>query len=249
MNAIEVEHLSFSYPSGAVALDDITFSIAEGESVGLIGPNGAGKSTLLMHLNGILPERISDATPVRVFGESISRRNLYRVRRAVGLLFQNPDDQLFCPTVFEDVAFGPVQFGHNGANLDEVVRMVLDQVGLGGYGARSPHQLSHGEKRRACIAGLLAYAPRVLLLDEPTSGLDPRGRRELRDLLKTLPVTKLVASHDLEMISELCSRVIILDHGTLIAEGPSRELMSDSALMLAHGLEQVRSPGMRFTSA
>lgn len=238
MNAFEVAGLGFAYASGAAALSEVSFSIAEGECVGLIGPNGAGKSTLLMHLNGLLPDRIGDASAVRVFGEPISRRSLDRIRREVGLLFQNPDDQLFCPTVFEDVAFGPVQFGERGGELNALVARVLEQVGLPGYGPRSPHHLSHGEKRRVCIAGLLACAPRALLLDEPTSDLDPRGRRELKALLRTLPATKVIASHDLEMIAELCSRVLILDQGRLVRAGATLELLSDEALMLEHGLER-----------
>lgn len=242
MNAFDVDRLSYDYPNGARALHDVSFSVAAGERVGLIGPNGAGKSTLLMHLNGLLPERPEEKAAVRVFGEPIRRRNIDRVRREVGLLFQNPDDQLFCPTVFEDVSFGPEQLGGNGRPLKEVVAGALDQVGLAGYEARSPHHLSHGEKRRVCIAGLLACAPRVLLLDEPTSDLDPRGRRELKALLRRLDVTQIIASHDLDMIAELCTRVIILDRGHLVREGPAHELLDDEALLLTHGLErpQVR---------
>jgi cobalt/nickel transport system ATP-binding protein len=238
MNSLEVTRLSFGYADGVRALSDVSFAVAEGECVGLIGPNGAGKSTLLMHLNGLLPGKIGDETQVRVFGEPISSRNLGRVRRDVGLLFQNPDDQLFCPTVLEDVAFGPRQFGWSDDEVSKAATRALEQVGLPGYGSRSPHHLSHGEKRRVCIAGLLACAPRVLLLDEPTSDLDPRGRRELKALLKGLPVTKVIASHDLEMIAELCSRVLILDHGRLVREGPARDLLNDEALMLEHGLER-----------
>jgi energy-coupling factor transporter ATP-binding protein EcfA2 len=238
MNSLEITHLSFGYADGVRALNDVSFTVAEGECAGLIGPNGAGKSTLLMHLNGLLPGKIGDETPVRVFGEPISSRNLDGVRRDVGLLFQNPDDQLFCPTVLEDVAFGPRQFGWSDRDVIAAATRALEQVGLPGYGPRSPHHLSHGEKRRVCIAGLLACAPRVLLLDEPTSDLDPRGRRELKALLKGLPVTKVIASHDLEMIAELCSRVLILDQGLLVREGPARDLLNDEALMLAHGLER-----------
>ena len=238
MNSLEITHLSFGYADGVRALNDVSFTVAEGECAGVIGPNGAGKSTLLMHLNGLLPGKIGDETPVRVFGETITSRNLGGVRRDVGLLFQNPDDQLFCPTVLEDVAFGPRQFGWSDSDVTAAATRALEQVGLPGYGPRSPHHLSHGEKRRVCIAGLLACAPRVLLLDEPTSDLDPRGRRELKVLLKGLPVTKVIASHDLEMIAELCSRVLILDQGRLVREGPARDLLNDEALMLEHGLER-----------
>ncbi len=235
--AFEVNELSFAYANGAPALGGVTFTVADGERIGLIGPNGAGKSTLLMHLNGLLPESIGSQSPVRVFGEAIRRDNLGLVRREVGLLFQNPDDQLFCPTVFEDVAFGPEQQGESGAALETIVATALEQVDLAGFENRSPHHLSHGEKRRVCIAGLLACSPRVLLLDEPTSDLDPRGRRELKSLLKQLGVTQIIASHDLEMIAELCGRVLVLDQGRLVAEGPTHELLSDEPLMLAHGLE------------
>jgi len=238
MNTLEVAHLSFGYANGVNALSDVSFTVAEGVCVGLIGPNGAGKSTLMMHLNGLLPNKMGDKASIRVFGEPISPRNLDRIRRDVGLLFQNPDDQLFCPTVFEDVTFGPQQFGWGDNDVKAAATRALEQVGLPGYGPRSPHHLSHGEKRRVCIAGLLACAPRVLLLDEPTSDLDPRGRRELKTLLKQLPVTKVIASHDLEMIAELCSRVLILDQGRLVREGPAYELLNDEALMLEHGLER-----------
>lgn len=238
MNAIDVLKLGFEYPDGAPALRDVSFSVAEGECVGVVGPNGAGKSTLLHHLNGVLPERIGEESPVTVFGARISRASLDGVRRDVGLLFQNPDDQLFCPTVFEDVAFGPKQFGLEGSGLAERVRTALEKAGLPGYEPRSPHHLSHGEKRRVCLAGLLACESKILLLDEPTSDLDPRGRRELKDLLRRLPVTQVIASHDLELVVEVCSRVIVLDGGAVVADGPARDILNDEGLMLAHGLER-----------
>jgi cobalt/nickel transport system ATP-binding protein len=223
--AIEIRNLSYRYPDGREALRDVSFTVGEGECVGLIGPNGAGKSTLLQHLNGILPDG-----EVRIFGET----NLEARRRAVGLLFQDPDDQLFCPTVLEDVAFGPDQLGLGR----EVVREALAQVGLTGFERRSPHHLSHGEKRRVCLAGVLACRPRLLALDEPTSDLDPRGRRELKEFLRELPVTKLIATHDLELVVELCARTIVLDAGRIVAAGATTELLNDEALMLAHGLER-----------
>ncbi len=238
MNAIEVSHLSFSYHGGSRVLQDVGFHVADGERVGLIGPNGAGKSTVLLHLNGILPETVSGNSPVSVYGDRISDGNLASIRGSVGLLFQNPDDQLFCPTVFEDVAFGPQQAGVEGEELSLRVQAALKEVGLAGYEKRSPHHLSHGEKRRVCLAGILACRPRILLLDEPTSDLDPRGRRELKAILRSLPVAQIIATHDLELVAEVCSRVIVLDHGVIVAEGATTELLNDEALMLAHGLER-----------
>jgi energy-coupling factor transporter ATP-binding protein EcfA2 len=236
--AIEIKNLRFRYHDGVEALRGISFLVAEGECVGLIGPNGAGKSTLLLHLNGILPERLGSAASVFVLGQPVCEANLATVRRTVGLLFQDPDDQLFCPTVFEDVAFGPQQFGLAESDVAARVRTALTQAGLDGFEKRSPHHLSRGEKRRVCLAGVLACDPRVLVLDEPTSDLDPRGRRELKTLLRQIPATKIIATHDLESVVELCSRVIVLDRGELIADGHALDLLNDEKLMLAHGLER-----------
>lgn len=237
-NAVEIEHLSYCYPDGTEALKDISCAVREGECVGLIGPNGAGKSTLLLHLNGILPE--SKRKRVRIFDEELTGENLETIRRRVGMLFQNPDDQLFCPTVFEDVAFGPRQYGLSEAEVASKVRSCLGQVGLQGFETKSPHHLSPGEKRRVCLAGVLACEARILALDEPTSDLDPRGRREFKTLLRQLPATKIIASHDLEMIAELCTRVLLLDGGALVAEGPAA-LLANEPLLLEHGLERPRA--------
>jgi cobalt/nickel transport system ATP-binding protein len=236
--AIEVSNLSFRYHDGKEALQGVSFTVNEGECVGLIGPNGAGKSTLLLHLNGILPEETGTASSVLIFGTPITKQTLEAIRKDVGLLFQDPDDQLFCPTVFEDVAFGPQQFGMTGDDLRRTVCEALSIVGLNGFENRSPHHLSEGEKQRVCLAGILACRPRVLALDEPTSDLDPRGRRELKALLKTIPATQVIASHDLELIVELCNRVIVIDGGRIVADGRTIDLLSDEALMLAHGLEK-----------
>lgn len=233
--AIEVKDLRFRYHDGTEALRGISFAVGEGECVGLIGPNGAGKSTLLLHLNGILPERLDGTPAVFVHGQPLTEENLPAIRRAVGVLFQDPDDQLFCPTVWEDVAFGPEQFG--GA-VQTAVSRALGEVGLTGFEKRSPHHLSHGEKRRVCLAGVLACEPRVLVLDEPTSDLDPRGKRELKELLQTIPATKIIASHDLELVVELCNRVIVLNRGEIAAFGATTEVLNDEALMLANGLER-----------
>jgi cobalt/nickel transport system ATP-binding protein len=238
LNLIFVHGLGYSYPDGHAALLDVSFTLAAGERVALIGPNGAGKSTLLLHLNGLLPDRPPSTPAVIVDGLPVAEANLREVRRRVGLLFQDPDDQLFCPTVWEDVAFGPRQLGLREPELSQLVTRSLAQVGLAGFEERLPHHLSRGEKRRACLAGLLACDARVLVLDEPTSDLDPRGRRELMALLSRLPVAQLIATHDLEFVVEICPRTIVLDGGRIVADGPTRRLLDDERLMLAHGLER-----------
>ena len=236
--AIEIRNLRYSYEKGAEALRGVSFSIAEGECVGLIGPNGAGKSTLLLHLNGLLPESWNGECSVWVGGTQVGPKTLHEIRRRVGLLFQDPNDQLFCPTVFEDVAFGPQQFGLSTAQIEERVAQSLAKVGLQGFEQRAPHHLSVGEKRRVCLAGVLACDPSILVLDEPTTSLDPKGRRELKELLRQIPITKLIATHDLGLVVELCSRVIVLDGGSVVAQGPTIELLSDEELMLCHSLER-----------
>lgn len=236
--AIEVRGLRYRYPDGTEALREVTLSLAPGECVGLLGANGSGKSTLLLHLNGILPERAGAESAVRINGLPVTAGNVEAVRRQVGVLFQDPDDQLFCGTVADDVAFGPQQLGLAAVVVDERVRSALARVGLTGYERRTPHHLSQGEKRRVCLAGVLAYEPSILVLDEPTSGLDPRGRREFKKLLREVAATKLVASHDLELVVELCPRSILLDGGRVVADGPTVALLSNEELMLAHGLER-----------
>ncbi len=236
--AITVENLNFRYHDGTVAVNGVSFSVNPGECVALIGPNGAGKSTVLLHLNGILPEVLDGGSSVSILGEKITKSNLEGIRSTVGLLFQDPDDQLFCPTVFDDVAFGPQQMGFLESEIRERVREALAQTGLHGFEKRSPHHLSLGEKRRVCLAGVLACHPSILALDEPTSDLDPRGKREFKSLLKSIPATKVIATHDLELVVELCPRTIVLDRGRVIADGSTIELLSDEPLMLAHGLEK-----------
>lgn len=236
--AIEVSDLSYRYHDGTEALRGVSFAVGEGECVGLLGPNGSGKSTLLLHLNGLLPEMPAANGQVRIFDRPVQADTLEQVRREVGLLFQDPDDQLFCATVEEDVAFGPRQSGLRADELSRRVETALTRVGLAGFGRRATHHLSHGEKRRACLAGVLACEPSVLILDEPTSDLDPRGRREFKALLREIPATKLIATHDLEMVVELCSRVVVLDQGGVVAQGPTAELLDNEPLMLAHGLER-----------
>ena len=238
MNAIEITGLNYRYPDGTEALRGLSFRVLPGECIALLGPNGSGKSTLLLHLNGLLPDKLSGGGAVRIYGQPLAPDNLEAIRRRVGLVFQDPDDQLFCATVGEDVAFGPQQLGLTGVEIAARVTQALAQVGLAGFEDRVTHHLSHGEKRRACLAGVLACEPAVLVLDEPTSDLDPRGRREFKAMLRQLPATKLIATHDLELAVELCARTIILDHGRIIADGRTVELLSDEKLMLAHGLER-----------
>jgi cobalt transport protein ATP-binding subunit len=239
--AAEVRDLRYGYGDAPDALRGISFSVAQGECVGIVGPNGAGKSTLLLHLNGILPDEPDLRSSILIDGQPITKANLPEVRRSVGLLVQDPDDQIFCPTVFEDVAFGPVQLGVSEPELGRIVRAALAQVRLDGFEQRLPHHLSLGEKRRVCLAGVLTCEPKILVLDEPTAGLDPRGRRELIALLGSLSATRIVASHDLDMIVALCSRVIVLDRRAVVASGPTVEVLSDEPLMLAHGLERPHS--------
>jgi cobalt transport protein ATP-binding subunit len=236
--AIEVSALRYRYHDGTEALRGVSLRVFPGECVGLLGPNGSGKSTLLLHLNGILPEKPAADGHVAIFGRTVERENFAEIRRQVGLVFQDPDDQLFCPTVAEDVAFGPQQLGLLEAEVAGRVQKGLAQVGLPDFGARATHHLSHGEKRRVCLAGVLACEPQILVLDEPTSDLDPRARREFKALLRGIPATKLIATHDLELVVEVCSRVIVLDRGVIVADGSAFELLNNEELMLAHGLER-----------
>lgn len=237
--AVSVENLSFDFPSGLAALRCLSFTVDAGECVAVIGPNGAGKSTLLLHLNGILPERAGtgDNGCVRIHGRAVSASEAGWVRRQVGVLFQDPDDQLFCATVGEDVAYGPEQLGYQRSEIEQRVARALREVGLAGFEPRLPQQLSGGEKKRVCLAGLLAYEPNILVLDEPSAGLDPRARRELIGILASLSVTRVIATHDLALVAELCSRALLLDRGVLVASGASKELLRDDDLMRAHGME------------
>jgi cobalt/nickel transport system ATP-binding protein len=233
--AIEVRGLRFAYPDGTEALEDITINIEPGEAVALVGANGAGKSTLLLHLNGYLMPAQGE---VRIGGTLLTRQSVATVRRAVGMVFQDPDDQLFMPTVFEDVAFGPLNAGLPADEVERRVAGALDRVGVSRLKARPPYKLSAGEKRAVAIATVLAMSPDVLVMDEPSSNLDPRGRRRLIEWLRTFERTKVIATHDLEFVVEVCSRVIVMDGGRIVAQGPTVELLNDEPLMLAHGLER-----------
>jgi cobalt/nickel transport system ATP-binding protein len=233
-HSIEIKDLSFSYPDGTPALNNISLSIAPGEKVALVGPNGAGKSTLILHLNGIL----NGQGYIRVCGLEVVKENLGRVRSCVGLVFQSPEDQLFSPTVFDDVAFGPLYQGLPTRQVLQSVDEALDAVHMLGYKARVSHHLSMGEKKRIAIATVLSMHPEVLVLDEPTGGLDPHSRRSLIHLLKELPLTMLVSTHDMLLVREIFPRMIILDEGKIVADGSTQELMEDSMLLEAHGLEK-----------
>ncbi len=231
---IEVNNLSFRYPDGQQALVDVNLVVYEGERVALVGPNGAGKSTLILHLNGIFA---SQDGHVRVAGLPVAGEHVKKVRALVGLVFQDPDDQLFSPTVFDDVAYGPLYMGLPEDEVRRRVERALAAVGMQGYGDRVPHRLSAGEKKRVALATVLAMEPSVLVLDEPTAGLDPRGRRMLIRLLDSMPQTMIVSTHDLLMVRDLFPRMVILDRGRVVADGPSADLLRDRALLETHGLE------------
>lgn len=228
-----VEGLNFNYFHGNPVLKDINLCLSRGEKAALVGPNGAGKSTFLLHLNGIL----KGEGEIRVNSLPVVNKNLPAIRAQVGLVFQNPDDQLFSPTVYEDVAFGPL---HMGLPEDEIHRRVadaLEKVGMSRYPDRLSHHLSVGEKKRIAIASVLSMEPEILVLDEPTSGLDPRARRSLIKLLHELPLTMLVSTHDMRMVEELFPRLVIMDEGRIVADGPSASILSNATLLEAHGLE------------
>ena len=242
--AVRLAGLVYDYPDGRRALDGVDLSIAAGESTALVGPNGAGKSTLLLHLNGLLPGRdgLFGRRPPSVWIDGLdASRHGAEVRRKVGLVFQDPDDQLFSTTVLEDVAFGPLNLGAAKAEARRLALECLERVGLADAADRPPRHLSFGERKRVCLAGVLACEPSVLVLDEPTANLDPRGRRRFLELIGSLPATKLIATHDLEMVLEICPRTVVLDAGKIVADGPSRAVLDDAALLEAHGLERPLS--------
>jgi cobalt/nickel transport system ATP-binding protein len=237
--AISVSGLSYVYATGPRALMDVRLEVAAGERVGLVGPNGAGKTTLFLCLAGVL--RVPGGA-IRIAGldpaDLVQRRQL---PTKLGIIFQNSDDQIFNSTVFDDVAFGPLNLELAADEVRQRVAEALQRVGLAGFEQRVPFHLSGGEKRRVALAGVLAMRPEILLLDEPSIHLDPRGRRELLRLIQGLHVTQLIASHDLEMILETCPRTVVIDQGKIVADGNSRDLLADAALMEKHGLEVPHS--------
>ena len=233
-HTIEIQNLIFKYPDGTRALDGVSLSIAPGEKVALVGPNGAGKSTLMLHLIGIL----HGEGKICVAGMELGPKNLGQVRAAVGLVFQDPDDQLFSPTVFDDVAFGPIYQGLPEKEVRQRVADALAAVHMQDFAQRVSHHLSVGQKKRIAIATVLSMQPEILVLDEPTAGLDPRARRDLINLLRELPQTMLIATHDLHMAAELLPRTIVMDKGCVVADGKTGSILDDEALLSAHGLEK-----------
>ena len=235
--SIKVSGLSFEYPDGNAALNGVDLEIAKGERVALLGPNGAGKTTLVLHLNGILQPA---AGTVAVAGRSVDSRDrdgLRAVRAAVGIVFQDPDDQLFMPTVGDDVAFGPANHGLSGDELSARVDEALGLVGMQPFRDRAPHHLSFGQRRRVAVATVLAMRPEILVLDEPSSNLDPASRRELAAILRSLDTTLLMVTHDLPYAVQLCERSVVLSDGRIVADGPTVELLSDADLLARNRLE------------
>ena len=238
---IEIKDLTYLYPTGNKALDNLNLSVSKGERIALVGPNGAGKSTFILHLNGIL----NGGGHIKVMGMGMEKGNLPKIRQKVGIVFQDPDHQLFSPTVFDDVAFGPINMGFSENEVKARVSEALEKVGLSGFEERLPHRMSFGEKRRVCIASVLSMSPEILVLDEPSSSLDPRSRRELINLLNGFEITQIIATHDLEMALELCKRVVVMDKGTVVADGEIAKILGNEELMIAHGLEVPHS--IKFT--
>jgi len=231
---VKVDDLHFAYPDEHVALRGVSFNLCVGEKVALVGPNGAGKSTLMLQLNGILDGRGG----IEIGGMRLSRDNLPVIRSMVGLVFQNPDDQLFSPTVFEDVAFGPLHMGLAEEEVFARVDAALEAVRMSSYRDRLSHHLSVGEKKRIAIATVLSMKPKILILDEPSAGLDPRARRTLINLLRDLPITMLISTHDMRMVQELLPRTIVMDDGRIVADGMTQEILEDENFLNEHGLEK-----------
>jgi cobalt/nickel transport system ATP-binding protein len=231
---LAVRELQFSYPDGLIALRGVTLNLCRGEKVALVGPNGAGKSTLILQLNGILQGK----GEIEIGGMRLTHDNLPSIRAMVGLVFQNPDDQLFSPSVFEDVAFGPLHMGLPETEVLTRVNSALEAVRMTSYRDRLSHHLSVGEKKRIAIATVLSMKPRLLILDEPSAGLDPRARRTLINVLRELPITMLVSTHDMRLVQELFPRTIVMDEGQIVADGQTKDILENEELLTAHGLEK-----------
>ncbi len=232
---VQADNLSYTYPDGTTGINHISFKITHGQSVALVGANGAGKSTLLLHLNGCL---IPIEGEMKIGDSPVNKKSLKAVRRSVGMVFQNSDDQLFMPTVFDDVAFGPINLGMQEAEVEKRVRHALETVGASHLIHRPPYKLSGGEKRAVAIATVLATSPDILVMDEPTSNLDPVSRRRLIHLLNSFEHTKIIATHDLDMALDVCERTIVLHKGEITADGPTIDLFNDEQLLAHSGLEK-----------
>jgi len=231
--SIEARQLSFRYADGREALRDVDITVTSGSKVGIVGPNGAGKSTLLLQLNGIL----TGNGEIRIGGTVLSRKNLATIRSQVGLVFQDPDDQLFSPTVYDDVAYGPLYMGLSRSEVNERVNSALGAVGMLEHASRAPHSMSVGEKKLIAVATVLSMKPAILAFDEPTAGLDARGRRRIIEVIGGLTQTVLVATHDLPLVRQILERTIVLDQGRVVADGATSELLADAGLLARHGLE------------
>jgi len=231
--AVQITDLHFAYPDGFKALRGVSLAVGEGEKVALLGPNGAGKSTFLMHLNGIL----RGSGDVAIMGQRLCNGNIRHIRAQVGLVFEHPDDQLFSPTVLDDVAYGPLYMGLPKDEVLRRARWALEQVGMAAFEERMPHRLSLGQKKRVAIATVLSMHPPILALDEPTSSLAPTARRELIHLLRELPQTMIVSTHDIPMVRDLLPRTVVMDEGRVVADGDTEIILADTALLAAHGLE------------
>jgi len=235
--SLEITGLAFAYPDGNQALFGVNLAVEKGERVAILGPNGAGKTTLVMHLNGI---HGAQKGQVKIAGTTIDtndKLSLKKIRSQVGIVFQDPDDQLFMPTVREDIAFGPYNMGIRGAELDQIVNEALAQVGMSDFADRAPHHLSFGQRRRVAVAGVLAMKPEILVLDEPSSNLDPASRRELASILTSLDVTILMVTHDLPYALELCTRAVVLSGGVIAEDSPTRALLADGEKLAKYRLE------------
>jgi cobalt/nickel transport system ATP-binding protein len=230
---IEVRNLTYTYPDGKRALEQVNLEVFVGENVGLIGPNGAGKTTLLLHLNGIL----FSPGCLTILGLEMTRKNLPLIRKKVGLVFQDPNDQLFSPTVFEDVSFGPLNLGLSPPQVAERVKVALKKVGMENCEQHSSHHLSAGEKKKIALATVLSLPCEILILDEPSSNLDPHSRRNIIKILNQLPQTKIIAGHDLELVLETCHRVVLLNKGRIIIQGAPQQILANATLMEKYGLE------------
>jgi cobalt/nickel transport system ATP-binding protein len=237
MPSLEIKELAFAYPDGNQALYGVNLSIQKGERVALLGPNGAGKTTLVMHMNGIHPTSHGSIHVAGQLVDSKNKESIKQIRSKVGIVFQDPDDQLFMPTVGEDVAFGPYNMGLRDAELSKVVDEALELVGMSEFKDRPPHHLSFGQRRRVAVATVLAMKPEILILDEPSSNLDPASRRELADILRSLDITIVMVTHDLPYAFELCERSVILSGGIIVADNDTKIILKDQGLLKSHRLE------------